>query len=83
MTKKNNLSKNITKKNSINSISNLAKKNKPNKYKNNIKNQSFKKYYSNNTISSPYNIHDPYYYQIQIPQAKKKIILIKIPNMLK
>ena len=65
MTKKNNLSKNITKKNSINSISNLAKKNKPNKYKNNIKNQSFKKYYSNNTISSPYNMHDPYYFYRQ------------------
>ena len=65
MKKKNNLSKNITKKNSINSINNLIKKNKANKYKNNIKNQSFKKYYSNNTISSPYNMHDPYYFYRQ------------------
>jgi hypothetical protein len=65
MKNKNNLSKNITKKNSINSISNLIKNNKSNKYKNNFKNQSFKKYYSNNTISSPYNMHDPYYFYRQ------------------
>ena len=64
MKKKNNLSKNITKKNSINSISNLIKKNKVNKY-NNAKNQSFKKYYSINTISSPYNMHDPNYFYRQ------------------